>query len=141
MPPVLFASQLDQFCDRLKAQNKAGQCAPLVIPLDCPAQARSGKSSDLYLGFQCFSADTIANFCFATSFNQLSFPDFRGDVVTGVDIAMDTLTLRKFSEVVIVLVRYFPRFLLARISPALKGLITCQEVSQQRHPFLLVHVV
>jgi hypothetical protein len=102
---------------------------------------RLGKSSDLYLGFQCFSADTIANFCFATCFNQLSFPDFRGDVVVGVDIAMDTLTLRKFSEVLILLVRHFPPCLLAHISPALNGLTTCREVSQQRHPFLRVHVV
>lgn len=105
----LIRGMLDQFCDRLKAQNRAG------------------KSSDLYLGFQCFSADTIANFCFATCFNQLSFPDFRGDVVVGVDIAMDTLTLRKFSEVLILLVRHFPPCLLAHISPALNGLTTCRE--------------
>lgn len=105
----LIRDMLDQLCDCLKAQN------------------REGKSSDLYLGFQCFSADTITNFCFATSFNQLSFPDFRGDVVLGVDIAMDTLTLRKFSEVLILLLRHFPHCLLARISPALKGLITCRE--------------
>ncbi|KAH9002465.1 cytochrome P450 [Lactarius hatsudake] len=102
----LIRSLLDQFCDRLKAQN------------------REGKSSDLYLGFQCFSADTITNFCFAASFDQLSFPDFRGDIVLGIDIAMDTVTLRKFSDVFIWLLRSFPHSLLARISPALKGLLT-----------------
>ncbi|KAH8982802.1 cytochrome P450 [Lactarius akahatsu] len=105
-PNVTFTLQLDQFCDRLKAQN------------------REGKSSDLYLGFQCFSADTITNFCFAASFNQLSFPEFRGDIVLGIDIAMDTVTLRKFSDVFIWLLRSFPHSLLARISPALKGLLT-----------------
>ncbi|KAI9467344.1 putative cytochrome P450 [Lactarius psammicola] len=105
----LIRSLLDQFCDQLKAQNG------------------EGKSSDLYLGFQCLSADTIASFCFAASFNQLSFPDFRGDIVLGVDIAMDTITLRKFSNVFIWLLRNFPHSLLARISPALKGLITCRR--------------
>ncbi|KAH9062299.1 putative cytochrome P450 [Lactarius vividus] len=102
----LIRGLLDQFCDRLKAQNS------------------EGKSSDLYLGFQCFSADTITNFCFAASFDQLSFPEFRGDIVLGIDIAMDTVTLRKFSDVFIWLLRSFPHSLLARISPALKGLLT-----------------
>lgn len=78
----------------------------------------------------------ITNFCFATSFNQLSFPDFRGDVVLGIDIAMDTLTLRKFSAVLVFLIRHFPKSLLARISPALKGMILCRGVSRQRHPFV-----
>ncbi|KAH9042852.1 cytochrome P450 [Lactarius hengduanensis] len=58
------------------------------------------------------------------SFNQLSFPDFRGDIVLGIDIAMDTVTLRKFSDVFIWLLRSFPHSILARISPALKGLLT-----------------
>ncbi|KAI9434338.1 putative cytochrome P450 [Lactarius indigo] len=102
----LIRSLLDQFCDRLRDQN------------------REGKSSDLYLGFQCFSADTITNFCFAASFNQLSFPDFRGDIVLGVDISMGTVTLRKFSDVLIWLMRNFPHSLLARISPVLRGLLT-----------------
>jgi hypothetical protein len=82
----------------------------------------------------------ITNFCFATSFNQLSFPDFRGDVVLGVDIGMYTLTLRKFSAVLILLFRHFPESLLARISPALKGMITFRGVSRQRHPFVSTHV-
>ncbi|KAF8270910.1 cytochrome P450 [Lactarius quietus] len=105
----LVRSMLDEFCHLLKAQNRAG------------------KSSDLYLGFQCFSADTISNFLFATSFNQLSFPDFRGDVVVGVDIAMSTITLRKFSHVLIVLIRNVPPSLIACLSPALSGLMTCKK--------------
>lgn len=92
----------------------------------------------MYLGFQCFSADTITNFCFASSFNQLSFPDFRGDIVVGVDNAMSTLTLRKFSIVFVWLVHNFPYSLLARISPALRGLITFRTVSQQPHSFISV---
>ncbi|KAI9434304.1 cytochrome P450 [Lactarius indigo] len=105
----LIRSLLDQFCDCLRDQNMEG----------C-----EGKSSDLYLGFQCFSADTITNFCFAASFNQLSFPDFHGDIVLGVDISMGTVTLRKFSNVLIWLMRNFPHSLLARISPVLRGLLT-----------------
>ncbi|KAI0281486.1 hypothetical protein BC826DRAFT_377762 [Russula brevipes] len=55
------------------------------------------KSRNLCLGFQCFSADTITNFLFGTSFDQLSCPDFRGDIVEGVDVAMPTIAMRKFS--------------------------------------------
>jgi len=100
----LVRTQLDRFCDALKEQNAAG------------------KSSNLYLGFQCFSADTITNFLFATCFDQLSSPDFQGDIVKGVDMGLPVLTLGKFSTAFFRIVRYFPpSFLL--LAPSLKGLV------------------
>ncbi|KAI0306858.1 putative P450 monooxygenase [Multifurca ochricompacta] len=99
----LIRSRLEELCDALRTQNAAG------------------KSSDIYLGFQCFSADTIATFCFSKCFNQLSFPDFHGDIVEGVDIAMPAVTLRKFSKVFVWILRNFPPSLLMVISPTLKG--------------------
>ncbi|KAI0250004.1 putative P450 monooxygenase [Lactifluus subvellereus] len=101
----LIRNQLDHFFEALKAQNAAG------------------KSSDLYLGFQCFSADTITTFLFSTSFDQLSFPDFQGDIVQGVDVAMFTVTLRKFSAVIVWLMRNLPHSILMHVSPSLKGLV------------------
>jgi len=93
------------------------------------AHPRTGKSSDLYLGFQCFSADTITSFLFSTSFDQLSFPDFQGDIVQGVDVAMPSFTPRKFSAVFVWLIRNLPPSILMHFSPALKGLFIFKWVS------------
>jgi len=90
---------------------------------------RTGKSSNLYYGFECFSADTIATFLFSTHYNQLSFPDFRGDIVVGVDIAMPTVTLAKFSALFLWFVRNFPYRILKIFSPSMKGLVVFKEVS------------
>ncbi|KAI0291110.1 putative P450 monooxygenase [Russula brevipes] len=102
----LVRGRLDCFCDALKEQHAAG------------------KSSNLYRGFQCFSADTITNFLFGTSFDQLSFPDFRGNIVEGIDASIPTVTLMKFSPVVIWILRNFPPPILVLVSPdSFKGLI------------------
>jgi len=101
----------------------------LSSTLGCSVGFHTGKSSDLYLGFQCFSADTIATFSFSTCFNQLSFPDFHGDLVEGIDIAIPTITLMKFSAVFVWIIRNFPSWLLKISSPRLKGLVIFKEVS------------
>jgi hypothetical protein len=89
---------------------------------------RPGKSSNLYLGFQCFAADTISNYLFATSFDQLSFPDFKGDIVIGVDTCMATITLAKFSVFFVWMIRYFPPSILMFLAPSLKGLVVYRRV-------------
>ncbi|KAH9985202.1 putative cytochrome P450 [Russula compacta] len=101
----LVRGKLDRFCDVLKDQNAAG------------------KSSNLYLGFECFSADTITSFLFSISFDQLSFPDFHGDIVQGVDIAMPTVTLAKFSSLFIWIIHNSPYWILTTISPRMKGMV------------------
>jgi hypothetical protein len=123
---------LGRFCDVLGEQNAAGkQLDAISLPLTRP---RPGKSSDLYLGFQCFAADTVANFLFATSFDQLSFPDFQGDLVTGVDIGMPTVTLAKFSVFFVWMIRYFPPSILTLLAPSLKGVVVFRHVSSNdRH--------
>ncbi|KAI0277342.1 cytochrome P450 [Russula aff. rugulosa BPL654] len=101
----LVREQLDRFCDVLREQNAAG------------------KSSDLYFGFQCFAADTVANFLFATCFDQLSFPDFQGDIVKAVDVSMPAITLLKFSVFFVWIIRYFPPSILVLLAPSLKGVV------------------
>ena len=97
-------------------------------------QPHPGKSSDLYLGFQCLSADTITNFLFATCFDQLLFPDFQGDIVKGVDIGTPILTITKFFPVVIWFIRYFPPSILMVITPTLKGVLVFRRVSIEGLP-------
>ena len=98
----------------------------ISLPLTRP---RPGKSSDLYLGSQCFAADTITNFLFATCFDQLSFPDFQGDIVKAVNMGLPIFTLAKFSVLVIWIVRYFPPSILMLLAPSLKGVVVFREVS------------
>src|SRR5258707_2433286 len=99
---------------------------PISLPLSRP---RPGKSSDLYLGSQCFAADTITNFLFATCFDQLSFPDFQGDIVKAVDMGLPTFTLGKFSVLFIWVIRYFPPSILMLLAPSLKGAVVFKVVS------------
>ena len=94
---------------------------------------RPGKSSDLYLGFQCFAADTVANFLFATCFDQLLFPDFQGDIVKGVDMCMPTITLAKFSMLFVWMIRYFPPSILTLLAPSLKGVVVFRNVCLNGH--------
>jgi len=87
----------------------------------------AGKSSNLYLGFQCFTADTITTFSFSTCFNQLSFPDFHGDIVEGVDIGLPAFTPLKYSAVFVWIIKNTPNWLLKIASPRLKGLVVFKE--------------
>ena len=100
-----------------------------AVKVNCPTHPRTGKSSNLYLGFQCFSADTITSFLFATSFDQLSFPDFHGDLVEGLDISMPTATFAKFSAVFVWIIHNFPDWLLKITSPRLNGLVGFRKAS------------
>jgi hypothetical protein len=47
----------------------------------------------------------------------------------GVDIALPTLTLAKYSVVVIWIVRYLPPSILMVLAPSLKGLVVFRNVS------------
>lgn len=118
---------MDRFCVALKQHHVAGE--PFNSYFTRCAHPRTGKSSNLYLGFQCFSADTIASFLFATTFDQLSFPDFHGDLIEGVDVAMPTVTLAKFSAVFVWIIHNFPEWLLKITSPRLNGVVIFRKVS------------
>ncbi|KAI0282040.1 cytochrome P450 [Russula brevipes] len=98
------------FCDALREQHAAG------------------NSGNLYLGFECFGADTITNFLFATSFDQRPCPDFRGDVVgEGIDQAIPS-TLRKFSSGFVWILHNFPASILMVTSlNSTKGLIVIKN--------------
>jgi len=89
---------------------------------------RPGKSSDLYLGFQCVCADIITSFLFATCFEQLSFPDFQGDIVKGFDMCVPSVTMAKHSLVFLWIVRYFPPSILMLLAPTLKGIVVFRRV-------------
>jgi hypothetical protein len=121
---------LDRFCDALKEQNACYASGKLLHDIPLPlTRPRPGKSSNLYLGFQCFAADTVTNFLFATCFDQLSFPDFQGDIVKAVDVGLPIFSLAKFSGLFIRIIRNFPTSILMLLAPSLKGAAIFKAVS------------
>jgi len=113
----------------MRLESKTRLVSNLMLISLTLTRPRPGKSSDLYLGCQCFAADTVTNFLFATSFDQLSFPDFQGDIVKAVDVCMPAVTLAKFTVVVLWIVRYFPPSILMLLAPSLKGAVVFKAVS------------
>ncbi|KAI0265031.1 cytochrome P450 [Gloeopeniophorella convolvens] len=87
----------------------------------------SGHSSDMYRGFKCFAADTITAFCFASSFDQLSAPGFRGAITDAIDPSLPLWTLRKYSRACVWLIRNFPPWLLSQTSPVARALLTYKK--------------
>jgi hypothetical protein len=59
----------------------------------------------------------------------MSFPDFQGDIVKGVDTCTPTITLAKFSIVFVWILRYFPPSVLMALAPSMKGLVIFRGVS------------
>ncbi|KAF8506105.1 cytochrome P450, partial [Russula emetica] len=102
------------------------------IPLSVNWTARPGKSSDLYFGFQCFAADITTSFLFATCFNQISSPDFQGDIVKGIDMSFPTVTMAKHSLLFLWIVRYFPPSILTLLAPSLKGLVAFRKTLEDQ---------
>ena len=72
------------------------------------------------------SLSRLSMFCrvlFATCFDQLSFPDFQGDIIKAIDMGLPIFTLAKFSVFVIWMVRYFPPSIVMLLAPSLKGAV------------------
>jgi hypothetical protein len=61
----------------------------------------------------------------------MSFPDFRGNLVEGVDIAMPTVTFVKFSALFVWFIHNTPNWLLKIASPRLGGVVLFRQVGFQ----------
>lgn len=132
--PLLASHSLTCFASWIVSVTCSKNTMPPVSPFQSilsrvlTIRPVTGKSTNIYLGFQCFSADTITSFLFSTSFDQMSFPDFRGDLVEGIDIAMPTITFAKFSAFFVWLIHNAPNWLLKAASPRLNGVVLFREV-------------
>jgi cytochrome P450 len=67
-----------------------------------------GKSSDLVLGFHCFSFDVIMDFCYAKNWDTTRVPDFKSDIVFACQAVLPILTMRKYSGLLVKAMRYIP---------------------------------
>ncbi|KAN0142182.1 putative P450 monooxygenase [Lactarius tabidus] len=71
-------------------------------------QSAAGKSSDLVLGFHCFSFDVIMDFCYAKNWDTTRVPDFKSDIVFACQAVLPILTMRKYSGLLVKAMRYIP---------------------------------
>jgi len=62
----------------------------------------------------------------------MSFPDFRGNLVEGVDIAMPTVTFAKFSALFVWFIHNTPNWLLKVASPRLGGVVLFRQTLEDQ---------
>ncbi|KAI9447697.1 putative P450 monooxygenase [Lactarius indigo] len=96
----LVQERLDVFCDALKAQNI------------------SGRSSDLSLGFKCFSADATSLYCFGDCFDQTAACDFNAPLLIAMEQSLPSFSLRKQFGAIVWLVRNFSNSPITSVLPS-----------------------
>ncbi|KAI9435560.1 putative P450 monooxygenase [Lactarius indigo] len=91
---VLIMERVNVLCDALAHQFAAGDT--------------KGKSSDLVLGFHCFSVDVIMAFCYAKDWDATRVPDFQSDIVLASQAVLPIITMRKYSGTLVKIMRRIP---------------------------------
>ena len=92
-------------------------------------QYAAGKSSNLYLGFRCFATDVLTLFCFNKSLEATKAPDFHANIVNAAETLLPTLSLCKYSRILVTLLHYFPPWLGKKIGPpAMSAFYELREV-------------
>ena len=92
-------------------------------------QYAAGKSSNLYLGFRCFTTDVITLFCYNKSLEATKAPDFHAPIVLASEAALPVLSLGKYSSFLVALIHYIPPWLGKKIGPPfMTALLQLREV-------------
>ncbi|KAF8272731.1 hypothetical protein EI94DRAFT_1412381, partial [Lactarius quietus] len=92
-------------------------------------RVRRRKSSDIVLGFHCFSVDVIMAFCFAKKLDATKVPDFKSDVIVASQAVLPILTVRKYSAFLVAVMRHIPLWLGKNYgSPVTKALFSLRAV-------------
>ncbi|KAM3069575.1 hypothetical protein ACMFMG_005676 [Clarireedia jacksonii] len=100
----LIQSKIDRLCEVLTVNNSTNQ------------------SSNLFLGLRCFALDAITSYCFATSSNALSIPDFQSPIILSMEATHGTNPLFKHFPILRILITSLSTRLSALLSPKTAGL-------------------
>ncbi|PQE29408.1 Cytochrome P450 protein [Rutstroemia sp. NJR-2017a WRK4] len=103
-------SKVDRLCEVLTANNSTNQ------------------SSNLFLGLRSFALDAITSFCFATSANALSVPDFQSPIILAMEASHESNPLFKHFPHLRILITNLPTHLSAILSPRTSGLAHLQKM-------------
>ncbi|KAH8993149.1 putative P450 monooxygenase [Lactarius akahatsu] len=110
----LIMERVNVLCEALTHQFAAGDT--------------KGKSSDLVLGFHCFSVDVIMAFCYAKDWNATRVPDFQSDIVLASQAVLPIITLRKYSGTLVKIMRRIPMWFGQNFgSPATRALFSLRK--------------
>ncbi|KFY18588.1 hypothetical protein V493_08493 [Pseudogymnoascus sp. VKM F-4281 (FW-2241)] len=85
-----------------------------------------GNSSDLLLGFRCFTIDTITAFCFAQSVEAINETEFAAPIVEAMDNTLLAFHAFKYFPLLRKSILGIPPWLSLKISPQLAGLSRLQ---------------
>jgi hypothetical protein len=80
-------------------------------------QYAAGKSSNLYLGFRCFTTDVITLFCYNKSLEATKAPNFHAPIVLASEAVLPILSLGKYSSFLVAILHYIPPGLGKKIGP------------------------
>ncbi|KFX89674.1 hypothetical protein V490_06862 [Pseudogymnoascus sp. VKM F-3557] len=86
----------------------------------------NGNSSDLLLGFRCFTIDTITTFCFAQSVDAIDEPEFAAPIVEAMDNTLPAFHAFKYFPLLRKSILSIPPWLSLKISPQMAGLSRLQ---------------
>ncbi|KAK9327706.1 cytochrome P450 [Lipomyces starkeyi] len=96
------------------------------------ARDATGKSSDLFFAFRCFTMDTITAFCFAKSIDAMDAPEFKAPIVEAMEAANPTFVLFKHFALFRKLIFSLPPSLAMKFSPETAGLTQLQVILGQQ---------
>ncbi|KAK9311440.1 cytochrome P450 [Lipomyces starkeyi] len=96
------------------------------------ARDATGKSSDLFFAFRCFTMDTITAFCFAKSIDAMDAPEFKAPIVEAMEAANPTFVLFKHFALFRKLIFSLPPSLAMKFSPETAGLTQLQVILRQQ---------
>lgn len=87
-----------------------------------------GKSSDLFMGFRCFTIDVITSFCFARSVDAIDAPDFQAPIIKAMDASLPAFLIFRNFPPLRRLVLSLPPWISIRLSPAAAGLFQVRQM-------------
>ncbi|KAI9459866.1 putative P450 monooxygenase [Lactarius psammicola] len=91
-------------------------------------QFAAGESSDLVLGFHCFSVDVIMDICYGKNWDATKVPDFQSDIVLASQAVLPIITVRKYSGTLVKVMRHIPTWFGKRSSsPVTRALFFLRE--------------
>ena len=94
-----------------------------------------GRSSDLSLGFKCFSVDAISLCCFGNCFDQTAACDFNAPLPIAMEQSLPSFSLRKQFGAIVWLVRNFSDSPIMSIFPStIRSLCSLYNVRHSVNP-------
>lgn len=101
--------------------------------------AHGSKPVDLTLAFRCTTFDTIADYCFAQSFNALGAPEFRHPLLINMQASIEYFWVLRYFPIIRSMAAAVPHWLAKRYNPLYREFDAVREqVETAMDRFILV---